>query len=271
MRMTESVVKEEALLRRPPAVEEESLEVGYETNPSGESTTAAATAVLEKADAAEETLVMPYDYADNEMYYVENITLQKKPVYDFFKRAFDIFASLAALLVCAIPMAIIALLIRRDSAGPAIYKQERLGLNGKPFTILKFRTMCDHAEDAGAMWSDGDNDVRITTLGKILRKFRIDELPQLFCTLIGTMTLVGPRPERACFYEAFEHHVLGFHERLLVKPGITGLAQVNGGYDLAPHEKIVWDIEYIKKRSLWLDIKIMFKTVWIVFSHEGAK
>ena len=85
------------------------------------------------------------------------------------------------------------------------------------------------------------------------------------------MSIVGPRPERECFYDEFEKYVHGFHERLKVKPGLTGLAQVNGGYDLEPEEKIIWDIEYIKKRSLWLDLKIIFKTIAIVFDHDGAK
>ncbi len=127
------------------------------------------------------------------------------------------------------------------------------------------------AEKGGARWSDGDNDERITPVGHVLRKFRLDEIPQLFCILNGSMTLVGPRPERECFYHEFEKHVHGFIERLKVKPGLTGLAQVSGGYDLSPQEKVVYDIEYIKKRSLFLDIKIMFETVGVVFSHDGAK
>ena len=127
------------------------------------------------------------------------------------------------------------------------------------------------AEKNGAQWSNGDNDNRIYKFGKFLRKSRLDELPQLFCCFIGTMTFIGPRPERECFYIEFEKYIHGFSQRLKVKPGITGLAQVNGGYDLKPQEKVLIDIEYIKKRSFWLDVKILFKTVAIVFNHKGAK
>ena len=168
-------------------------------------------------------------------------------------------------------MVIVSIAIKVSSPGPVIYKQERLGLNGKKFNILKFRSMYIDAEKNGARWSEGDNDERITPVGRILRKYRLDELPQFFCILNGTMTLVGPRPERECFYHEFEKHVHGFSERLKVKPGLTGLAQVSGGYDLSPREKIVYDIEYIKKRSVLVDLEIMFKTVGIVFSHDGAK
>lgn len=219
-----------------------------------------------------EVLVMPYQYAEDEVYEVESLgRIPFKPFYSFVKRTFDIVASFLALVALAIPMMIIAIAIRASSPGPVIYRQERLGLNGRKFTILKFRSMRQDAEAGGAMWSGGDADDRITPIGHVLRKFRLDELPQLFCTLIGTMTLVGPRPERECFYIEFEKHVHGFSERLKVKPGITGYAQVHGGYDLPPQEKVKWDIEYIKHRSLWMDIRILFRTVGIVFSHDGAK
>lgn len=217
-------------------------------------------------------LVMPYKYAENENYYIETIgKVPFKPVYSFVKRAFDFIASFIAIVILAIPMVIVSIAIKVSSSGPVIYKQERLGLNGKKFNILKFRSMYIDAEKNGARWSEGDNDERITPVGRILRKFRLDELPQFFCILNGTMTLVGPRPERECFYHEFEKHVHGFSERLKVKPGLTGLAQVSGGYDLSPQEKIVYDIEYIKKRSVLFDLEIMFKTVGIVFSHDGAK
>lgn len=224
------------------------------------------------APAQVTTLVMPYDYAENEHYYVPTVgKVQKKPLYSFLKRAFDLLVSMVAIILLSVFMLIIAIVVKVTSPGPVLYKQERLGLNGKRFTILKFRSMCQDAEKNSAMWSSGDNDVRITKIGHVLRKFRLDELPQLFCIFIGTMTFVGPRPERECFYREFEKHVHGFSERLKVKPGLTGLAQVNGGYDLSPQEKVKLDVEYIQKRSIGLDIKIIFKTVKIVFSHEGAK
>lgn len=216
--------------------------------------------------------ILPYDYAEDEHYYVEDLgNVEKKPFYSFVKRAFDVFASLAALILLAVPMLIIAAAVKISSPGPAFYRQERLGLNGKKFVILKFRSMRMNAERSGAAWSGGDLDDRITRVGRFLRKTRLDELPQLFCTLTGSMTLVGPRPERECFYREFEKHVHGFSERLKVKPGITGLAQVSGGYDLSPQEKVVYDVNYIKNRSVGLDLRILFKTVGIVFSHNGAK
>ena len=131
--------------------------------------------------------------------------------------------------------------------------------------------MCVNAEKSEVRWSDGENDARITRVGRVLRKFRLDELPQLFCIFIGTMSIVGPRPELAVFYREFEKHVHGFSERLKVKPGLTGLAQVTGGYNLSPQEKVLKDIEYIEHRSILLDLKIMVKTVEVVFSHDGAK
>lgn len=197
--------------------------------------------------------------------------LDAKPVYSFFKRFFDIVLSLFALIVLLIPMLIIAVIVKLTSPGSVLYKQERLGKDGVSFEIIKFRSMYADAESNGAQWSDGENDERITPFGKFLRRTRMDELPQFAQILTGKMSLVGPRPERECFYEKFETYIHGFSERLKVKPGLTGLAQVSGGYDLRPEEKVVYDIESIKKRSLWLDLKCILLTVSIIFSHNGAR
>lgn len=191
-------------------------------------------------------------------------------LYLFAKRTFDVVMSLVVLALLAIPMLIIALLIRIDSPGPALFRQERLGKDGRPFTIFKFRSMRVDAEKNGPQWADKD-DPRCTKLGKILRKSRLDEIPQLWNILKGEMSFVGPRPERACFYEKFETYIHGFSKRLRVKPGLTGYAQVNGGYELKPEEKIVYDIAYIKGQSIALDLWCMFKTVKLVFTHEGAR
>ncbi len=204
------------------------------------------------------------------LYVVPDIKPKKKPIYSFIKRTFDIIASLVGCIIAFIPMAIIAIIIRIDSKGPVIYKQERLGLNGKPFMLLKFRSMCIDAEDDGAKWAS-ENDTRCTRIGGFLRKSRIDEVPQLFNILKGDMSIVGPRPERPFFYEEFEKTIHGFSYRLNVVPGLTGHAQVNGGYDLLPEEKIVYDMEYIEKRSLWLDLKCIFKTIAVVFNYDGAR
>jgi exopolysaccharide biosynthesis polyprenyl glycosylphosphotransferase len=203
-------------------------------------------------------------------YFIESVTPKRKPVYSFIKRAFDILVSMSAGLLLLIPMGIIAVMIRLDSEGPALFKQERLGKNGKAFYMYKFRSMRIDAEKNGPKWAD-QNDDRCTRLGKFLRKCRLDELPQLWNIFVGDMSLVGPRPERPFFYDEFETYIHGFRNRLAVQPGLTGLAQVNGGYDLDPEEKIVYDMRYIKERSLWMDLKIIFKTVSLIFSHEGAR
>lgn len=226
-------------------------------------------AVIEKTNNNAE-VIMPFEQKHE--YFVEDLgIIPEKPMYAFLKRAFDIAVSLIGLLILWLPLLIIALLVKCTSKGPAFYSQDRLGLNGKKIMMVKFRTMCVDAEKNGAQWSRGDSDPRITKFGRFLRKSRIDELPQLWCILKGDMSLVGPRPERECFYNEFEKYIHGFSERLKVKPGLTGLAQVNGGYHLKPEEKVVYDVEYIKRRSVALDIKIIFKTFKVVFTHEGAK
>lgn len=190
--------------------------------------------------------------------------------YTVIKRLFDVVASAALILLLCIPMGIIAVLIYLDSPGPALFRQERLGKNGEPFVILKFRSMRINAEENGPQWAD-KNDPRCTKLGRVLRKSRLDELPQLWNILKGEMSFVGPRPERACFYDQFETYIHGFRNRLVVKPGLTGWAQVNGGYELKPEEKIVLDMEYIKKSSVRMDLICLFRTVHLIFTHEGAR
>ena len=217
-----------------------------------------------------EKVILPFEA--NREYTVEPVgELAKKPIYSFVKRLFDVVFSLVLMILLFIPMLLLGALVWCTSKGTALYRQERLGLNGKPFQLIKFRTMVDDAEKNGAQWSGGDTDERITKVGAFLRKSRLDELPQLWCIFIGTMSFVGPRPEREIFYDKFETYVHGFRQRLMVKPGLTGWAQINGGYDLRPEEKIVYDVEYMKKRSLWMDLKILVKTVAIVFNHKGAK
>ena len=224
------------------------------------------TAVIEEVPL--QKVVLPFEKKGE--YFVELVDeIPKKPLYSFIKRTFDIFASLIALIVLALPMFFIAVMIKIKSPGPAFYKQERLGYRGEKVNIIKFRTMNLDAEASGAQWSQGDDDPRIFPLGRTLRKFRLDELPQFWNILKGDLSLVGPRPEREIFYDEFETYVHGFHERLKVKPGLTGLAQVNGGYDLRPEEKIIYDVEYIKKRSLWLDLKIILKTVGVILTRGG--
>ncbi len=204
------------------------------------------------------------------IYYIEPPVMKKKPLFCFLKRVFDILVSLVAGLILILPMLIVGLVIRLDSPGPALFKQDRLGRNGKTFRMYKFRSMSLDAEANGPQWAKSD-DNRCTKVGRVIRKFRIDELPQLWNIFKGDMSFVGPRPERECFYEEFETYIHGFSHRMAVRPGLTGLAQVNGGYELKPEEKIVFDMEYINNRGIGMDLRCIFKTVKLVFTHEGAR
>lgn len=203
-------------------------------------------------------------------YNIEKVNASNDPFYLATKRGIDIILALFIGLVLLLPMLGIGLLVRLDSKGSAIFKQERLGKDGKPFAMYKFRSMELNAEEDGPKWAEKADD-RCTKVGSVLRKTRLDELPQLWNILIGDMSFVGPRPEREYFYNQFETYIHGFRNRLVVRPGLTGWAQVNGGYDLLPEEKIVYDMQYIKKQTLWMDLKCIVKTIKLVFTHEGAR
>lgn len=191
-------------------------------------------------------------------------------IFDLYQRILNILLSLIGLAI-GIPLIIIfGIRIKIEDNGPITYKQERLGKGGKRFYIYKLRSMRTDAEKFGAQWAEKD-DPRITKVGRFIRKTRIDEIPQLFNILKGDMSLIGPRPERPQFTEQFNREIPGFINRLAVKPGLTGWAQVNGGYDMTPAEKLVEDIYYIKNRSVLLDFKIIFKTVAVVLTGDGAR
>lgn len=190
--------------------------------------------------------------------------------YRAIKRAFDIVSCSCALVLCAIPMAVIAVRIKQESEGPVFYAQRRVGKNGKTFKLYKFRSMYTDAEARGAQWAV-EEDPRITPLGKKLRKTRLDEIPQFWNVIKGDMSLIGPRPERPAFHEEFCKRIDGWDQRLLVKPGISGLAQVTGGYELLPKEKAVFDIRYIEKRGVVLDLSIIWKTIKTMFTGDGAR
>jgi lipopolysaccharide/colanic/teichoic acid biosynthesis glycosyltransferase len=196
--------------------------------------------------------------------------LPQRHLFSFIKRSGDILLSVVALVILIIPMALIAILIKCDSKGPVFYKQVRLGKGGRPFEIIKFRSMQVNAEAEGEQWATEQDD-RVTRLGAFLRKSRLDETPQFFNILKNDMSLVGPRPERPYFYEKFEMFVPGFSQRLRAKPGVTGLAQVSGGYNLSPNDKVIYDIEYMKNMSFLLDSKIVLKTATVLFTGHGAR
>ena len=211
------------------------------------------------------------DSPDQKQIYVEQLPpLPPRRMYAFLKRTFDILMSSVALILLVVPMSIIALVIVIDSPGNPIYTQKRLGLREKPFRILKFRSMVIDAEAEGLRWAEVD-DPRVTRIGKILRRTRLDELPQLINILLGQMSFVGPRPERPEFYSIFDTYIIGFRQRMLVIPGLTGWAQVKGGYDLRPEEKILYDIAYIKRRSLWMDLICIAKTVYVIITGKGTR
>jgi len=160
--------------------------------------------------------------------------------------------------------------VKCESHGPIFYKQVRVGLMGRKIVITKFRSMYMDAEKNGAQWAQ-KNDPRVTRVGKIIRRTRIDELPQLFSVLKGDLSLIGPRPERPNFTEEFSHKYPGFEKRLRIKPGLSGYAQINGGYDIDPGQKAKLDCYYINHLSFWIDVKIFISTIKIIFSGEGAR
>jgi Undecaprenyl-phosphate glucose phosphotransferase len=178
------------------------------------------------------------------------------------KRALDIALSAGALVVLTVPVAIIALVVRWTSPGAVFYRQERMGLDGRAFTVYKIRSMYENAEDAsGPVWAR-DDDPRTTAIGRWLRKFDLDELPQFWNVLKGDMSIVGPRPERPFFVEQFKHRIPQYMLRHKVKAGITGWAQVNGWRGNTSLEKrIEYDLYYIENWSVTLDIKIMWLTL----------
>ena len=190
--------------------------------------------------------------------------------YRIIKRGIDFFISIVLLIPALLLCSISALFIVLETKGNPLYVQERVGLSGKRFKIYKLRSMYSDAEKDGYQWAM-KNDVRITKVGHFLRKSRIDELPQLLNILKGDMAIIGPRPERPEFVEEFLQEIPEFNDRIKIKPGITGWAQVNGGYELTPKEKLEFDKYYIDHESLYLDTLILLKTIQVVFTGYGSR
>jgi Undecaprenyl-phosphate glucose phosphotransferase len=186
------------------------------------------------------------------------------------KRAFDIIFSLLAIVVTAPIMLLTAVMVKLTSRGPILYRQERMGMDGRTFHILKFRTMRTDAELAGAKMASAD-DPRRTPIGTFLRKYSIDELPQFFNVLVGDMSLVGPRPERPVFIEEFKRQIPRYHLRHKVKAGITGWAQINGlRGQTSIQKRIEYDLYYIENWSLLMDLKILVRTALGGFLSKNA-
>jgi Undecaprenyl-phosphate glucose phosphotransferase len=186
------------------------------------------------------------------------------------KRVFDVLFSVLAIVLAAPAMLVLAVLVKVTSKGPVFYRQERMGMDGHLFQMLKFRTMRTDAEAAGAAFATAD-DPRRTPIGTFLRKYSLDELPQFFNVLVGDMSLVGPRPERPVFIEAFKKQIPRYHLRHMVKSGITGWAQINGlRGNTSIQERIDYDLYYIENWSLLFDLKILLRTAFGGFLSKNA-
>lgn len=195
-----------------------------------------------------------------------------RTLYFSSKRLMDVLGALIGLVGVLVIMPFVALAIKLEDGGDVFYRQVRLGQNGRPFTIIKFRTMVADAENAGAQWAR-ENDARVTRVGRFLRRTRLDETPQFWNVLSGEMSLVGPRPERPEFFIDLERQMPLFRARLLVKPGISGWAQVNYGYANTLQDnirKLQWDLFYVKHVSPWLDSAILLRTIGVVLRLKGT-
>ncbi len=189
------------------------------------------------------------------------------------KRIFDITASFTLLLLTFPIIVIFAVLVKLDSKGPAFFRQERVGLYGEPFQLIKLRSMRVDAEKHGAKWAE-ENDPRITRIGRFIRKLRIDELPQTWSVLKGQMSFVGPRPEVPTFVDSLEQEIPFYSERHMVKPGITGWAQINYPYGASIEDsrcKLEYDLYYAKNYTPFLDLVILLQTVRVILWPEGAR
>jgi len=199
--------------------------------------------------------------------------VDRSSAYASVKRLFDVALVTVASPVVALLCLPLAVVIRVTSPGPAIFTQTRVGMNGRPFTIYKFRTMVADAEAAGPRLAV-PGDPRLTAVGRWLRRFRLDELPQLWNVARGDLSLVGPRPEQPLFVEQFARSIPFYRYRHLVRPGLTGWAQVNYGYaddEADTVEKLTFDLYYVKHMSVWLDLHIFGKSIWTVLSGFGAQ
>lgn len=199
------------------------------------------------------------------------ITHRSAPWYVAVKRTGDIIGAIGLLVLLSPVLLIASLAILITMGRPVFFSQERLGRDMKPFPVHKFRTMVRDAEAASGPVFAEDEDPRITPVGRVLRHYRIDELPQLVNILLGEMSFIGPRPERAFFIEEFVRDIPGYRERFRIKPGATGLAQVSGGYATTPERKLKYDLIYMYHQSLLMDVRIVADTIRVVLTGHGAR
>ena len=199
--------------------------------------------------------------------------VQQAASYAPLKRALDVFLVVLTSPLALLLSGLIWIAVRLDSPGPAVFNQRRVGRNGELFTLHKFRTMVDGADRDGPRFAMAD-DERLTRVGRFLRRFRADELPQLWNVVAGDLSLVGPRPEQPEFVQAFTESIPFYAYRHQIRPGVTGWAQVNYGYaddEADTVEKLTYDLYYLKHMSLWLDLQVFGKSIWTVLSGFGAQ
>jgi lipopolysaccharide/colanic/teichoic acid biosynthesis glycosyltransferase len=196
-----------------------------------------------------------------------NSPVMEKPIYDALVRGIDLLVSAIGLVACSPVLLTIAVLVKISDGGPVFFRQERLGKAGRPISIIKFRTMVVNAEQIGNRWRMAKNDVRVTRVGRLLREYHMDELPQLFNVLRGEMSLVGPRPALVFQKDYYEPWEL---PRLMVVPGITGLSQVSGGNSLNWDQRIIIDVYYVRHRNIGMYARILSKTFLQLFLKHGV-
>ena len=214
-----------------------------------------------------------YHLRDRWFVYSHGFTVIHHVFYQRVKRIVDIGLSILTMIIMGPLMFLTAVLIKIESKGPVFYKQERIGLNERMYNLLKFRSMIKDAEKNGAMWAE-EKDPRLTRVGRIIRPFRIDELPQIFNILKGNMSFIGPRPERLVFIEELKKEIPYYSYRHLVKPGLTGWAQVNHPYGASVEDavrKLEYDLYYIKNSNFLLDLQIVLRTFRVVLLRKGSR
>lgn len=225
--------------------------------------------IINVAQAYEKYLgKVPVSYV-NQAWIIENINIKENVIYKITKKIVDIIFAIVVLVITSPIVLVCSLFIYFYDKGPVIYKQERVGLNGKVFQLYKLRSMVVNSETNGAVWSH-KNDTRVTPIGRIIRKLHIDEIPQMINIIKGELSLVGPRPERPEFVATLEKTIPHYELRHIIRPGFTGWAQIKYRYANTiddTKEKFKYDLYYIKNRNIFIDLGIVLRTIQIIFTH----
>jgi|HubBroStandDraft_1064217.scaffolds.fasta_scaffold274845_1 lipopolysaccharide/colanic/teichoic acid biosynthesis glycosyltransferase len=234
---------------------------------------AIAVATMTNGQRASDTASAGMNMLTRSLSFMSSVKSPARTIADEVRRMRDIAGSLLLLVLMLPLMLVVACVIKLESPGPVLYRQDRVGLFGQVFTLFKLRSMQIDAEAGGPCWA-AKRDHRVTRIGKLIRACRIDELPQLVNVLRGEMSLVGPRPERPHFTEKLTPFIPGYHKRTHILPGITGLAQVSYQYGASVEDaraKHTYDVYYLRNQTMLLDLRIMLATVWVVLCRIGAR